>query len=136
MGERKRRRRSAVERIIAEEGRVEPERSTRDEMLRRYVELAGRRIVDVGCGSGEPVRWLRDQGADPVGIGCGDVMMRQAREADPDHPEAYVEGVGQDLPLPGDSADAVVMSFSLHHVPPGAVWSSTCVCSVERCVRA
>ena len=96
-----------------------PERSTRDEMFLRYVEPAGRRVVDVGCGSGELVRWLRDQGADPVGVECGEVMIQQAREADPDHPEAYLDGVGQDLPLPGECADAVVMSFSLHHVPPG-----------------
>ena len=87
-------------------------------MLIRHVEPAGRRIVDVGCGSGELVRWLRGQGADAVGVECGEVMIRQAREADPDHLEAYLDGVGQNLPLPGESADAVVMSFSLHHVPP------------------
>jgi len=87
-------------------------------MLRRYVEPSGLRVVDVGCGSGELVRWLRSEGADPVGVECGEVMIRQAREADLDHPEAYLDGVGQDLPLPGESADAVVMSFSLHHVPP------------------
>ena len=87
-------------------------------MLRRYVEPSGLRVVDVGCGSGELVRWLRSEGADPVGVECGEVMIRQAREADADHPEAYLDGFGQDLPLPGESADAVVMSFSLHHVPP------------------
>ena len=90
-------------------------------MIHRYVEPSGRRVVDVGCGSGELVRWLRSQGADPVGVECGEVMIRQAREADPDHPEAYLDGVGQALPLRGESADAVVMSFSLHHVPPDAM---------------
>ena len=93
------------------------ERSTRDEMMIRWVLPAGRRVVDVGCGSGELVRWLRGQGADAIGVECGEVMMRQAREADPDHPEAYLDGVGQDLPIPDASMDAVVMSFSLHHVP-------------------
>lgn len=86
-------------------------------MLRRYVAPAGRRVVDVGCGSGELVRWLREEGADVVGVECGEEMIRQAREGDPEHPEAYLDGVGQDLPLPGESADAVIMSFSLHHVP-------------------
>jgi ubiquinone/menaquinone biosynthesis C-methylase UbiE len=87
-------------------------------MLSRYVAPAGRRVVDVGCGSGEIVRWLRSQGADAVGVECGEVMIRQAREADPDHSEVYLDGGGQDLPLPSESADAVVMSCSLHHVPP------------------
>jgi ubiquinone/menaquinone biosynthesis C-methylase UbiE len=90
-------------------------------MLTRFVTSVGRRVVDVGCGSGELVRWLRSQGADAVGVECGDVMMRLAREADPDHPDAYLEGVGQDLPLPDVSVDAVVMSFSLHHVPREAM---------------
>jgi ubiquinone/menaquinone biosynthesis C-methylase UbiE len=96
---------------------MELERSTQQEMLTRWVAPAGRRVVDVGCGSGELVRWLREQGADAIGVECGETMMRLAREADPEHPEAYLEGVGQDLPLPDASADAVVMSFSLHHVP-------------------
>ena len=87
------------------------------EMLSRHVELDGRRVADVGCGSGELVRWLRDQGADAVGIECGEVMMGLAREADPAHADDYLDGVGQDLPLPDDSRDVVVMSYSLHHVP-------------------
>lgn len=86
-------------------------------MLRTHVALAGRRVVDVGCGSGELVRWLRGEGADAIGVECGEVMMGQARAADPEHPDAYLDGVGQDLPLPDESADAVVMSYSLHHVP-------------------
>jgi SAM-dependent methyltransferase len=93
------------------------ERSTQHDMLRRHVALEGRRVVDVGCGSGELVRWLREQGALAIGVECGDEMMRLARTADPDHPDAYLDGVGQALPLPDASADAVVMSFSLHHVP-------------------
>ncbi len=92
-------------------------RSTQHEMLIRHVALAGRRVVDVGCGSGELVRWLREQGALAIGVECGDEMMRQARAADPAHPDAYLDGVGQALPLPDASMDAVVMSFSLHHVP-------------------
>ena len=63
------------------------------------------------------MRWLRSQGADVVGVECGDVMMRMALDADPDHADDYLDGVGQDLPLPDDSADVVVYSYSLHHVP-------------------
>ena len=90
---------------------------THTEMLAELVPLDDRRVVDVGCGSGELVRWMRSQGADAVGVECGEVMMDLARTADPDHPDAYLDGVGQDLPLPDASADVVVMSYSLHHVP-------------------
>jgi SAM-dependent methyltransferase len=92
-----------------------------DEVLADLVELRGRRVVDVGCGSGALVRWLRSEGADVVGVECGEIMLRAAHDADPDHPEAYLEGVGQDLPLPDDSADVVVFSYSLHHVPRAAM---------------
>jgi SAM-dependent methyltransferase len=90
---------------------------TQHESLSSSVVLAGRRVVDVGAGSGELVRWLRDQGADVVGVECGETMMRLARAADPQHPEAYLDGVAQALPLPDGDADVVVMSNSLHHVP-------------------
>lgn len=94
-----------------------PARRTHTEALADLVDLPGKRVVDVGCGAGALVRWLRTEGADVVGVECGEVMLRAAHEADPDHPAAYLEGVGQDLPLPDDSADVVVFSYSLHHVP-------------------
>jgi SAM-dependent methyltransferase len=88
-----------------------------EEVLAGFVDVAGKRVVDVGCGSGGLVRWLRGQHADVVGVECGEVMLRMARESDPDHPESYLEGVGQDLPLPDAEFDVVVYSYSLHHVP-------------------
>lgn len=44
-------------------------------------------------------------------------MMQMALAADPDHPDAYRTGVAQALPLADASVDAVVFSYSLHHVP-------------------
>jgi len=88
-------------------------------MLARHVELDGKRVVDVGAGAGALVRFLRSQGADPIGVECGEAMLAQAREADADHVDSYTEGVGQDLPLEDRSADVVVFSYSLHHVPAG-----------------
>lgn len=92
-------------------------RDTMHDHLLRHVEVAGRRIVDVGSGSGELVRWLRAQGADVVGVECGETMIGLARAADPEHPAAYVDGVAQTLPLPDQHADVVIMANSLHHVP-------------------
>ncbi|MEO8695565.1 MAG: methyltransferase domain-containing protein [Acidimicrobiales bacterium] len=95
---------------------IPPHRS-HDEVLAELVDVAGKRVVDVGCGSGALVRWLRGHDADVVGVECGAVMLRMAREADPDHLESYLEGVGQDLPLDDGEFDVVVYSYSLHHVP-------------------
>lgn len=87
------------------------------EMIARVVDLDGRRVVDVGSGAGGLVRWLSEQGADAVGVECGSFMQAEAQAADPDHPERYIDGVGQDLPFDDDSVDVVVMSYSLHHIP-------------------
>ncbi len=87
------------------------------DVLSEFVDVSGKRVIDVGSGAGELVRWLREQGADSVGIECGEIMRQRALDADPDHPEAHVEGVGQDLPFDDESADLVIFSYSLHHVP-------------------
>lgn len=78
-------------------------------------------VVDVGCGSGGFVRWLRRRGADSIGIECEADLRAEAIAADPDHAERYLEGVGQNLPLDDDMADAVTFMASLHHVPAVAM---------------
>lgn len=87
------------------------------DVLLDHLDLEGARVIDVGSGEGALVRWLRGQGADAVGVECGEVMRARALAADPDHPEAHVDGVGQDLPFEDETADVVVFSYSLHHVP-------------------
>ncbi len=91
--------------------------STVNDVLAASIDLAGARVLDVGCGAGDLVRWLRAQGADPVGVECGAEMRARALAADPDHPDAYVDAVGQDLPFDDATFDAVIFSSSLHHVP-------------------
>lgn len=106
---------------------------THTDVLAERVELPGRRVADVGCGAGALVRWLRDQGADVVGVECGEIMRSRALEADPDHPDDYVDGVGQDLPLADASVDVVVYSYSLHHVP--RVEMDTALAEARRVLR-
>ncbi len=82
-----------------------------------HVDVVGNKVVDVGCGAGELVRFLRRKGADAVGVECGEVMRQRALDADPENHHAYVDGVGQDLPFDDQSVDVVIFSYSLHHVP-------------------
>ena len=74
-------------------------------------------MLDVGCGAGDDVRWFRSQGARPVGVECGEAMRARAVDADPEHADAYVDAVGQELPFDDASFDLVNFSASLHHVP-------------------
>ncbi len=91
------------------------ERAT--DVLRHHVELTDRRIVDVGSGDGGLVRWLRKQGAHPVGLECGQAILAQARANDPDNVADYLEGVGQELPFDDGSIGVVLLFRSLHHIP-------------------
>lgn len=86
-------------------------------MLERHVPLDGARVVDVGCGFGALVRHMRSRGADAIGVECGAAALAAARAAEPAHADRYLEGVGQDLPIGDGEVDAVVFSYSLHHVP-------------------
>lgn len=88
-----------------------------NDVLAAAVDLDGAAVLDVGCGEGELVRWMRDRGARAVGAECGPEMLARAHAADPEHPEAYVDAPGQALPFADRSFDAVVFSASLHHVP-------------------
>lgn len=87
------------------------------DVLAESVGLAGLDAIDVGCGGGELVRWMRAQGATVNGAECGRKMRAQAIAADPDHAGAYVDAGGQSLPFADGSFDLVVYSYSLHHVP-------------------
>jgi len=67
------------------------------------------------------VRFLRECGARAKGVECQPASLDAARKADADHAEAYVKGVGQDLPFDDRSFDLVTFIFSLHHVPSHAM---------------
>ena len=87
------------------------------DVLAETVDVAGRDVLDVGCGDGSLVRWLCSKGARAMGADCGAEMLRRALVADPDHPDRYVDAPGQALPFDDDSFDVVVFSNSLHHIP-------------------
>jgi len=91
-------------------------RSHRD-VLAETVDLAGLDVLDVGCGDGGLVRWLRDYGARPIGAECGDEVRARAVAADRTHADSYVDAPGEELPFGDTSFDLVVFSYSLHHVP-------------------
>jgi len=90
---------------------------SKNEVLEEFIALDGSRVVDVGSGAGESVRWMRRKGADAIGIECGPAMQKLALEADPNNPDAYLDGVGQNIPVETGTADAVIFNYSLHHVP-------------------
>jgi len=86
-------------------------------VLARLVELAGRDVVDVGCGGGGLVRELTARGARVVGVAISDEQLAPAIAHDAGSDARYLVGRAQALPLEDASADVVVFMRSLHHVP-------------------
>ncbi len=87
---------------------------TYDHAMRALNLQPGQTVVDVGCGTGGFVRWLAARHLTPIGVECGEVMLAEAQRLNSGDVR---EGVGQDLPVTDDSADAVMFLASLHHIP-------------------
>lgn len=86
-------------------------------VLERLVPVAGRDVVDVGCGGGVLVRGLAARGARVTGVEISEAQLAAALANDGQTGARYVVGVAQRLPLPDASVDVVVFMRSLHHVP-------------------
>ncbi|WP_323127061.1 class I SAM-dependent methyltransferase [Rubrobacter marinus] len=80
--------------------------------------LAGKRVLDVGCGAGVLARSLSAQGARVVGVDPNEQALALAREAVPEG--KFYRAGAQELPFADRSFDGAVFLNSLHHVPePG-----------------
>jgi SAM-dependent methyltransferase len=110
----------------------DPIRSPRD-VLDELLPDGAPVVVDVGCGDGSLVRHLARRGAHAVGVEVGEEPLRRAREHPPVGGERYEHGVAQALPLDDASADAVVFSNSLHHIPGDAL--DTALAEAARVLR-
>src|ERR1700722_17815628 len=105
-------------------GRAMPE-ETRAMWMRLFAEqLPGRRpltIVDLGSGVGRLTPSLAETFGGPVHGVEPSGKMREIAEAGGPHPGLdYLAGEAADIPLDNDSADAILMFLSFHHVPDRA----------------
>ena len=95
-----------------------PERLTREApLLQRVLEGApSRRVLDLGCGSGEHARFLASLGYEPVGVDASSSQVAAARQADPEG--SYLQGsltALADLVAPGFGA-AICVGNTLPHL--------------------
>ena len=97
-----------------------PRRHT--DVLRETVTLAGRSVLEVGCGAGRLLGWLRREGAAPVGLDPSGAELARARMEAPCIP--LVAGKGEALPFASGRFDLVLFFNSLHHVPLPLQWQA------------
>ncbi len=82
-----------------------------DDLERRHGPLAGRRVLDLGCGPGYYTRVFRRRGADVVPVDSDLAELESAGGA----PEGALVADAADLPLEDGSVDAVFCSNLLEH---------------------
>jgi SAM-dependent methyltransferase len=88
----------------------------RPAMLALAGDVAGRRILDAGCGSGPLSAALRDRGAVVTGIDASAGMLTLARRRLGDDVALHVVDLSDHLPFDDDAFDDVVASLVLHYL--------------------
>lgn len=69
-------------------------------------------VLDVGCGTGRWLRFLRSRGARAIGVDLSEGMLRRAAEHGS---HSLACGSALDLPFASNSFDAVLVVNALHH---------------------
>ena len=80
------------------------------------VDVQGKTVIDVGCGTGDVARWLSAQGATVIGVDKPD-MVEKARHAGTPANVTFSAGAGEDIPAEDGIVDIVLFLASFHHVP-------------------
>jgi 2-polyprenyl-3-methyl-5-hydroxy-6-metoxy-1,4-benzoquinol methylase len=111
-----------------------PDTRSNESVLSENLNLDKLKIVDVGSGAGDLVRYMTAQGAQVTGLECGALQLEKARSYPLAGDEVYMEGVGQELPFADASFDVVIFFNSLHHVP--LEYMATALDEAHRVVKA
>jgi len=85
-------------------------------MLALAGDVADRRILDAGCGSGPLFAALRDRGAIVTGFDKSAGMVELARRRLGDSADLRVAELGSPLPFPDGGFDDVIASLVLHYL--------------------
>ena len=96
---------------------VQPPRRKHTEVLTSQLDMAGRQLADIGCGSGSLSHALARKGAGVIGVDISEAALRQAKIGASDDGTSFVAALGQALPLLSQSLDIVIYFNALHHVP-------------------
>jgi len=81
--------------------------------------LAGKRILDIGCGSGALAAVFAAEGADVIGIDPNPVAIAAARKQNSGI--RFEIGIAEALPFPDDTFDSTIIINALHHVPAASM---------------
>ena len=93
----------------------EPERDI--DVMDRLIDVAGKYIVDAGCGAGDLARALVERRAEVIALEPEPMQAAINRQHLHGGPIAFFETGAEAMPSTDASVDGVIFSKSLHHVP-------------------
>jgi ubiquinone/menaquinone biosynthesis C-methylase UbiE len=79
-------------------------------------DVAGHRVLDVGCGSGPIAAKLRDRGATVTGLDSSAAMLELARRRLGPDTDLRLADLADPLPFPDGTFDDVVLALVLHYL--------------------
>lgn len=95
------------------------------ETLVREADLGGRRVLDVGCGTGVNLGILAESfGCRVAGVDSSEGMLAEARRKVPDAELRH--GVAERLPFDHRSFDAALMSLVVQHLDRPRAFAEAC----------
>lgn len=95
---------------------IRPPGDTVEFLSNLFAPLQGRRVLDIGCGSGHLLRDLAERGARVAGVDIDEAAVERSRQI---APTAYVQKASaRNLPFKDATVHVAVFLNSLHHLPP------------------
>lgn len=85
-------------------------------LMQRFIDLEGRRVLDMGCGNGRYVLGFLERGADAWGVDFSEAAVREYRHA-ASRPERVTRGDIERLDFEDNRFDLVLLNEVLEHVP-------------------
>jgi ubiquinone/menaquinone biosynthesis C-methylase UbiE len=73
-------------------------------------------VIDVGCGTGDLVRFLTSKGAKVKGVDSAD-LIEKAKSIPAVGDEEYLIGIAQNMEFEENYADLIIFFASFHHIP-------------------
>lgn len=108
--------------VIRASGLSEEMRAFRAKQFKGFVErfaLAGKKVIEIGCGRGEYLSLLRDAGTMAVGLEHSEASVAACRAAGLDVARGFVEGA-DDVLAGGPFDGFAILNFLEHHPNPNA----------------
>lgn len=90
-------------------------RGVRREVTRTVVELGPQRILDICCGTGNQLKYLKKKGFDGIGIDLDPAMLKQAKKGR--HPVSCQMQDATNISFPSESFDLAIIEFAIHEKP-------------------